>query len=283
MKLPVKTTLVGLATVIVMPALAQGSPWLPVPKTGTVNVTQASQDTNHFYRGEERRALPFMSLEQSTTWFHVTYGVADALAVDARIGRSKVEAGGPLGEEEGSTDMTLGATWRFADEDISEWGGPSAAVRFGIVRAGDYDVGMPHAIGDGGDGFEVSLLVGKILAEQLALAAELGQRSLNNDIPRQTLINLTAQWLTPVSGLSLRAQYHRQDSSGSLDIGGEGFAPARFPEVAEDISRISVGASYSIGAVSLGVDKFDTQDGRNTGDFDAWAATVTYYFDLFAP
>ena len=290
MKLSLNLILTGVFGLAASPALAQGSPWLPVPKTGSITVTQVSQEATHFYRGPNgtaRGALPFGNLEQSTTWFTANYGIADAVAVDGRIGRSMVEAGGPFADDEqkGSADMSLGLTWRVVDEDTSEAGMPSVAVRFGIIRAGDYDVGMPHAIGDGGDGFEVSVHVGKVIGP-IALAAEYGIKSLNNDIPRASTLAATAHWFTPVPGLSVRAQYHSQRSDGSLNIGtpeGPPAHPDRFPEVAEEVDRISVGATYSFGALSVGVDRFDTRDGRNTGDFDAWAASVSYSFDLFRP
>ena len=282
--------LTGLFGLVATPVLAQGSPWIPVPKTGSITITQVSQEATHFYRGPNgtaRGALPFGSLEQSTTWITANYGIADALAVDGQLGRSTVEAGGPFADDEqnGSADMSFGLTWRVIDEDVSETGMPSVALRFGIIRAGDYDVGMPHAIGDGGDGFEMSVHVGKVMGP-IALAAEFGIKSLNNDIPQATTLAATAHWFTPVPGLSIRAQYYSQGSDGSLNIGtpdGPPAHPDRFPQVAEEVDRFSVGATYSFGALSVGLDSFDTRDGRNTGDFDAWAASISYNFDLFKP
>ena len=280
----------GVAACVAAPAFAQGSPWLPVPKTGAVTVTQVSQEATHYYRGPSgtaRGALSFGSLKQNTTWLTANYGIADAVAVDGRIGRATVEAGGPFAsdDQDGSTDMSLGLTWRIADEDTTDNGMPSVALRFGIIRAGDYDVGMPHAIGDGGDGFEMSVHVGKVIGP-VALAAGYGIKSLNNDIPRATTVTAQAHWFTPLPGLSLRAEYHSQRSDGSLNIGtpdGPPAHPDRFPEVAEEVDRISVGASYAFGPLTVGIDRFDTRDGRNTGDFDVWAATIGYNFDVFQP
>lgn len=266
---------------ITLPLLAQSSPWLPVPKTGSVTVSQVSQTADRFYRGSSAIGIPFGDLEQDTTWVSLAYGVTDAFAVDARIGRSAADAG-PVGEDKGGTDTTVGVTWRLLDEDADP-GMPSIAVRAGLVVAGDYDVGMPNAIGDGGDGYEASLLVGKIIAEQFALSADLGVRSLDNDVPQQTLFTATAHWVTPIPALSVRAQYHQQRSDGDLDIGGSGFSPPRFPEVTEDIDRVSVGATFSQGPFSIGVDRFNTTGARNTGDFDAWAVSVGYHFDLYRP
>jgi len=268
------------AGAIAVPAWAQSSPWLPVPKTGTISVIQVSQNAERFYRGESARALPFGELEQNTTWVNVQYGFSDAVAIDARLGRSAATAG-PLGEDTGSTDTTVGVTWRFTDEDVS--GMPNMAVRFAVISAGDYDVGMPNAIGDGGDGYEASFLIGKILAGQLALSAELGMRSVNNNVPDQTTVTATAHWLTPMEGLIVRTQYHQQRSDGELDIGQPGFNPSRFPEVTEDIDRVSIGATVTVGSLAFGIDRFNTIGARNTGDFDSWAMSVSYNFDLFQP
>ena len=96
--------------------------------------------------------------------------------------------------------MSIGLTWRFADEDTSDTGLPSVAVRVGIIRAGDYDVGTPTAIGDGGDGFEASLLVGKAMGP-IAVSAEFGIKSLNNDIPQSTTLAATALLVHPRTGV----------------------------------------------------------------------------------
>ena len=276
-----QVALASVMATITIPLLAESSPWLPVPKTGSVTVSQVSQTADRFYRGSSAIGIPFGDLEQNTTWVSLAYGVTDALAVDARIGRSAADAG-PVGEDKGGTDTTVGLTWRLLDEDADP-GMPSIAVRVALVVAGDYDVGMPNAIGDGGDGYEASLVVGKIIAEQFALSADLGVRSLGNDVPQQTLFTATAHWVTPIPALSVRAQYHQQRSDGDLDIGGSGFSPPRFPEVTEDIDRVSVGASFTQGPFSIGVDRFNTTGARNTGDFNAWAVSVGYHFDLFKP
>lgn len=95
-----------------------------------------------------------------------------------------------------------------------------------------------------------------------------GSPWLNNDIPQATTLAATAHWFTPVPGLSVRAQYYSQGSDGSLNIGAPDGPPAhpdRFPEVAEEVDRLSVGTTYSFGALSVSLDRFDTRDGRNTG------------------
>ena len=264
-------------------ASAEGSPWLPVPKTGSVSLSYISQEADKFYIGSDRRTPGFREIEQTTLWLDANFGLSDALALDLQIGRSESEAKLSLKDQDGRTDLSVGLTWRLVDEDISEAGLPSVALRVGAILAGDYDVGVPNAIGDDADGFEVSAIAGKIFAERFALSGEIGRRSRNDGVPSETFFNAAAHYQI-ASRLSLSARYQRIDSSGSLDIMGPGFNPTRFPEVTEDIERVSLGVSYRLtDQLSLAVNWFDTIDGRNTSDFEALAATLTYHFDLYRP
>lgn len=261
---------------------AEGSPWLPIPKSGSISVAHVYQDAEKFYRGKDRRRLPFGGIEQSTTWVSLNYGLADSLAVDVQGGYSEVEADNGM-ESDGMTDTTIGLTWRVIDEDISDAGAPSIAVRVAGIIAGDYDVGMPWSIGDGGDGFEGSLIAGKIFNNRFALSAEVGRRERNNNVPGETFLNAAAYFLVSPK-LSLSARYHKTMSDGDLDIGGYGFSPARFPETDEDIDRVAVGGSFNLtDQISLGLNWFSIVDGRNTADFDAILGTVTYTFDFYNP
>ena len=269
-----------LITVVSTPVWAQGSAWLPIPKSGSLSVSHVYQDAEKFYRGKDRRRLPFGGIEQSTTLASLNYGLTDSLAVDVQGGYSEVETDNGM-ESDGMIDTTVGLTWRVVDEDISEAGAPSIAVRVAGIIAGDYDTGMPQAIGDGGDGFEASLIAGKIFDNRFALSAEVGRRERNDSVPGETFLNAGAYMLVSPK-LSLSVQYHKTMSDGDLDIGGPGFNPTRFPETDEDIDRIAVGGSFNLtGQLSLGLNWFSVLDGRNTADFDAILGTVTYTFDFY--
>ena len=271
-----------LITVISTPAWADGSPWLPIPKSGSLSISHVYQDAEKFYRGKHLRRLPFGGIEQSTTLATLNYGLTDSLALDAQGGYSEVETDNGM-ESDGMIDTTVGLTWRVVDEDVSEIGAPSIALRVAGIIAGDYDTGMPQAIGDGGDGFEASLIAGKIIDGRFALSGEIGRRERNDNVPGETFLN-TAAYVLVSPKLSLSAQYHKTLSDGDLDIGGPGFSPARFPETDEDIDRVSVGASLNLtNHFSLGLNWFKVLDGRNTADFNAILGTVTYTFDFYNP
>ena len=283
------------------PAQAGGSVWLPAPGTGSVTASYVSQSADNLWVGDTGPdPLPFRGLDQTTFLVDVTCGITDAVALDASVGRSEVSPthGMPIPiTSEGTTDLNLGATWRFQDEVLSD--GPSMAVRFGLILAGNYEAGGaspvevmgdasrvgpgPTAIGDGADGFERSGIVGKVFGGRLALLAEVGTRNRTSDVPRETFANLDAHWITgPYVVLS--ARYHMQSSSGDLDIGpppgpgAHGSYWYRFPHVAEDVSRVSLGGTLSFDRINVGVHWFRVLDGRNTAEFDAVGGTFTYNF-----
>ncbi|MCY4155038.1 MAG: hypothetical protein OXF58_06895 [Gammaproteobacteria bacterium] len=262
------------------PVWAQGTPWLPIPKSGSASVSYVYQDAEKFYRGKSKVQLPFQGIEQSTVLISLNYGLTDALAFDVQGGHSDVNRDIGPGDS-GMMDTTLGLTWRVLDEEISEAGAPSVAIRVAGIIAGDYETGFPHAIGDGGDGFEASLLAGKIFDNRFALSGEIGRRERSNKIPGETYLNISA-YLIPAPRLILQAQYHKTMADGDLDIGAPGFSPARFPETDEDVDRIALGGTFSLtDNISLGFNWFSVLDGRNTADFEAFMGTASINFDLY--
>jgi len=55
-----------------------------------------------------------------------------------------------------------------------------------------------------------------------------------------------------------------------------------FPLVAEELERVSVGASFQLtDQLGLGLKWFNVIDGRNTGECDAFAVNATWCFDLY--
>lgn len=294
---------IGFSLTYTSQALADGSVWLPSPGTGSLSVSYVSQDADELWvGGDGPRPIPFQGLDQSTILLNGSYGLSDALALDVEIGRSEVSPkhGRPIPKSEsGITDLEIGLTWRFLDEIISE--GPSMAVRFGAVLAGNYDTGGrgpaesdvmgnvnlvgagPTAIGDGGSGIEVSGIVGKILNDRFAVSAELGISNRSNDVPRETFLNFDAHMFAS-DNLILSGQYHIQKSSGDLNIGpppgpgAHGTYWERFPEVAEDVNRLSLSATLVLESIDLGLHWFKVLDGRNTAEFQAFGATATLNF-----
>lgn len=262
--------------------LGKGSVWLPAPGAASITVSRVSQSADDFWHivdGKmEHTAFP-PGLEQTATFINGSYGISDAFALDAEIGWS--EASNTKASVhptlDGRTDLNVGLTWRIVDEVTSD--SPSIAVRAGAILAGDYEVNYPTAIGLGANGFELSGVVGKIFDDRFALSAELGTRNRADDIPRETFVNLDAHVIVG-SNLVFSAQYHIQRSDGDADIHGPGFTRFVLPFVAEDIDRVGIGGTFSVGDIDVGIQWFNVVDGRNTADFDAVAATFSYNFEL---
>jgi hypothetical protein len=274
--------------------LAEGSPWLPEPSSGNINLSYVYQNADKFYNKERRVLTPGggEDLEQQTVWLSANYAIMDNLAIDMKTGWAKSQFAlvGPTISEsfDGMVDSSIGITWRFVDEWISESGLPSMAIRVAGIIAGDYETGYINSIGDGGDGGEISFLMGKIFGDKLGLSTEVGYRDRTDEIPEEIFVNLGAYYLMGPMTASL--EYKWNNALDGLQIGEPGFAPdpinqpklRRFPELEEDFRAIAFGLSYRIGeTVNIGVNFASVVDGRNTNDANAVGLTIGYSFDTF--
>lgn len=240
------------------PTWAQGSPWIAEPRTGSINISYVNQNALQFFRQTTKVKGPLeatgANLAQNTLWFGVNYAINDSLALDVQSAwaRSFVEgAVGPSGGREsysGLIDSNVAVTWRIVDELVSD--APSVAVRVGAIVAGGYDTGYINSLGDGGNGVEASLIVGKFW-DVAGASAEVGFRYRAStdvnpmavggseaggervDIPEDMFLNLGV--LIPAgSRITFGVDYRMVDALSGIDIGGEGFSPSRFPGLEED-------------------------------------------------
>ena len=274
--------------------LADGSAWLPEPSSGNINLSYIYQSADKFYNRERRVATPGggEDLEQQTIWLTANYALTDSLAIDLKTGWAEsqfVLAGPTISESfDGMTDSSIGITWRFVDEWISASGLPSMAFRIAGIIAGDYETGYINSIGDGGDGGEISLLVGKIFGDKLGLSGEIGYRDRTDGVPEEVFGNIGAYYLMGAMTASL--EYKWNNSIDGLQIGEPGFAPdpvnqpmlRRFPELEEDYRIVGFGLSFSVAeTTNIGINIASVVDGRNANDSNAIGLTLGYSFDTF--
>lgn len=275
------------AAFLLLPAaslFAQGSPWIGEPRTGSITITYGRQAATEFYRADVKGPTPGdgANLSQTTGWIDVNYAITDAIAVDLRSGLGRSHIPGPVGptpEESfsGLVDTNVSVTWRVVDELVTS-GAPSVAIRAGVIAAGGYETGYINSLGDGGNGFETSVLVGKF-GDRFGLSGEVGYRTRSNDIPSDTFINLAGFF--PVNDrITIAADYRIVNGSDSgLDIGGPGFSPDRFPELQEDAQLVG-GRVLAVVNDSISVSGFYGRiiGGRNTAASGIIGLGVTYSF-----
>ena len=247
-----------LACLSAQPALAQGTPWIAEPRTGSINISYVNQNALEFFRQTTKTQGPLeatdANLGQNTVWFGVNYAINDAVALDVQSAwaRSFVAgAAGPAGGQEsysGLFDSNVAVTWRIVDELVSD--APSIAVRVGAIIAGGYDTGYINSVGDGGNGVETSLILGKFW-DAAGVSAEIGYRNRTStevnpmalgggmaagervDIPEDMFFNL-GLFIPAGSRVTIGVDYRMVNALSGIDIGGEGFSPSRFPGLEED-------------------------------------------------
>lgn len=265
-------------------AFAAASPWLAEPGTGYASVSWVSQSADEFFLAEQKMPTPGggEDLRQDTLWLLGNYAMSDNVGLDVQVGFASGEFGGPTTADtdsfSGRADTSIGFTWRVVDEIVSSV--PSMAIRVGAIVAGDYETGHINSLGDGGDGTEASIIVGKFIGDRLGVSAEAGVRNRNNGIPRNYFGNLAAILL--VGKVSFGLDYRVVKSEPGLDIGGVGFSPPRFPQVREERQLLGGQVLYNVSDnSSLGLFYVVVNDGRNTPASRAFGSSFTYSFGGF--
>lgn len=288
MKIFTRISAFTMAAVFGAQALAAGSPWLPAPQGGNIAVSYVDQSATEFFRQQSKVPTPGggHELSQQTFWVSGTYGVSDAVALDFQLGRAEssyaVGPGLPPSKADISdlTDINIGVTWRVADEVVNP-SLPSIALRAGLIRAGNYEVGLINSLGDGGDGFEVSAMAGKFLGGNFALSGEIGYRdrdSDTHDIPANWFYRFRAG-LFLSSQFSVSLNYDIEDATEGLNIGVPPFSPARFPDLEEDIHLLGPAVNFVVSdQVSISGSWARVIDGRNTAVSDVFGFTLNYSF-----
>ena len=264
-------------------ANAGNSAWLPAPGGGSVSLSLIYQNAGEFYRGSEKVPGPLAEddLTQKTAMVQVKYGLMDYVALDLSVGGSEASKSGAgpkeSESERGVTDVNVGVTVRVVDEAVTQQA-PSIAFRVGAIKSGSYDTGYINSIGDGGDGFEISGIIGKFLSDNFAISGELGYRVRNEDIPDAIFANVTGSLIfADMFGLSLN--YKMENSTDGIDIGSEGFAPSRFPETEEDTHTLGSTLTFLVGGgASISGSYARVIDGRNTGEYNVFAVSLGYSF-----
>ncbi len=292
-----------LACLSAQPALAQGTPWIAEPGTGSINISYVNQNALEFFRQTTKVKGPLeatgANLAQNTVWIGVNYALHDALALDVQTAWAQSFVAGAVGPAGGSEsysglfDSNVALTWRIVDELISD--APSVAVRVGAIVAGGYDTGYINSLGDGGNGVEASLLVGKFW-DAVGVSAELGYRNRTStevnplavgagmaagetvDIPEDVFFNL-GFFVPAGSRVTIGVDYRMVNALSGIDIGGEGFSPSRFPGLEED-GHIVGGRVIANVTEYVSVNGFFGQvvAGRNTANSRIFGVGLSYGF-----
>ena len=266
-------------------AFADGSAWLTEPNTGYFSLSYVTQSADDYYRqtcpptrrtASTRCNLPG-DLVQDTTWLVASYGISDSVAIDARIGHATSDLGGQGYSD--LVDSTIGVTWRVLDETITDY--PSVALRAGLIVAGGYETGQLTSLGDGGDGFEASVIAGKFVSSRVGVSMEVGIRDRGDGIPANLFTNLSGVLLAS-NRLVLSLDYRRVDSADGFDIGERGFTPDKFPATQEESELVSASAFVNLtDKLSASLVYGTVVDGRNTANSDIVGISLNYSFDLY--
>ena len=283
MKMTLRTAFLAALTALAMPALpafAAEAPWLPSPGSNSLAFSFTNQKADTFRAGDMLGQLP-ATLKQDTFKLNYSYGIADSLALDIETGYAKskfivVPGLAPNGGESGVTDSRIGLRFRVLDDQADA----PLTITLGAaaILKGSYNTGSLPAIGDGANALEISASAGKAITSNFNIYGTLGYRDRKAPVPKESFYAVGLNF-NPTSQLSFSLKHEEVRSKGSLDIGGPGFSPARFPEVKEDYGFTSVGASLRFSRnLGVGLQFGEKKGKRNTAESKVYGLSLNTSF-----
>ncbi len=270
-----------LAGLLLLPApmlLADGSPWIADDGSASVSVNVTSGSTRDFFIGENSSDLGG-ELEGTYVWLNGNYGYDDIWAFDIRTGYAETSFTGSTRDQSDIADTTLGVSYQFINEFEADNGWPTISGRLAYTHGGDYDPNLIEAIGDGGSGVDLSLLVGKSLNSSVAVYGDLTYRQRDNDIPDGFKYLLSAYYTSPVPGLGFQLAFAGLRTDSDVNIGGPNFGVDQFAQTDRDSDFLVGGVNYSFdNGLAVGVSYTAVLSGKNVADTDVTNVSVSYRF-----
>ena len=283
-------TLLAAATAV--PAIATELPWLPPRASATLKLEASQAAADAFLVAGTSAELTHGTLDTEVRSIRVTYGLGDSWAIDG--GTGTVDASAPaLDQVAGGSGPEVGLIWRPVNEQVTP-GAPSVALRVGWMGAGDYPADLVHAPGPASGGYAISAAVGKVFREALSFSASFGGRLYAEPVPAVLSARVSAALLSQPQtlqrilggmegGMIFRASYRRDFSTGDLDV-ADPYLPDldddRFPELAREFTRASLGVAVAAGPMEIAAEGFRYLGGRNVAELNGVTVGVTLKADL---
>lgn len=258
--------------------LADGSPWILPHGATNVSLSVISGSASDFFINEESTDLGG-DISGTFVWLNASRGYDDIWAFEFRTGYAESDFEGSPTEESDITDTTIGASYQFFNEFELDNGYPTITGRLTYTIGGNYNTDVIEAVGDGADGFDASLLVGKSITSTVSLFGDLTYRQRNQDVADAFKYLLGVFYSTPIQGLGLQASLGGIRSDSDIDLGTPNFTFDQFSEVDRDSDLFIVGASYGFGGgFNVGATYTSLLDGKNVSDTDTISLTAGYSF-----
>lgn len=270
-----------LAVLLLLPASAvhaDGSPWIAGDGETTISVDVTGGSTRDFFLGETSIDLGG-ELKGTYTWFNGNYGYDDVWAFDIRTGYAETSLEGSNGDQNGVTDTTLGASYQFTNEFESDNGLPTVTGRLAYTIGGDYDPNVIQAIGDGGSGVDLSLLVGKSLSSSFAVSADLTYRQRDNNIPDGFKYLLSGFYTSQIPGLGFRLALAGLRTDSDINFGDSQIRVDQFSQTDRDSDFLIGGVNYGFdNGIGLGFSYTALLSGKNIADTNIPNLSISYSF-----
>ncbi len=261
---------------------AADTPWLGEEGDQSFSSSVVYEEFVDFWKGKKKAKLP-SDIQQWTAWLNYNYNLTDELALSITSGYTTTHfAPGSRGDFSGIADSKLSIKYLLNDEFADGFLPLTVTAQAAGIVAGTYQqasLGNPHSPGDGANGLEISLLLGKIFDFGVSIYGDVGYRWRDSGVPNDLFFSTGASYQF-LPSWSASARYIGVIGQSGLDIGVPPFdKTVGFPKLKEVVHTMEFGLNWNISYEhSIGFNYARVVNGRNTGQSDAFSASYSFQF-----
>ena len=259
-----------------------GTPWLGEEGDQTFSSSLVYEEFIDFWKGKQKAKLG-SDIQQWTVWLNYNYNLTDELALSITTGYTNTHfALATRGDFNGVTDSKFSVKYLLNDEFADGFLPLTVTAQAAGIVAASYQKaspGNPHSPGDGANGLETSLLIGKMFDFGISIFGDVGYRWRDSSVPNDLFFSAGSSYQF-LPDWSASARYIGVIGQSGLDIGVPPFDKnVGFPKLKEVVYIMEYGLNWNISYEhSLGINYARIVDGRNTGQSDAFSATYSFLF-----
>lgn len=258
------------------------TPWLGEEGDQTFSSSFVYEEFIDFWKGKNKAKLG-SDISQWTVWLNYNYNLTDELAFSITSGYTNTHySPSSRGDFSGISDSKFSIKYLLNDEFSDSFLPLTVTAQAAAIVAGTYQKaspGNPHSPGDGANGLETSLLIGKMFDFGVSIYGELGYRWRDSEVPNDLFFSAGSAYQF-LPDWSINARYIGIKGQSGLDIGVPPFNQnVGFPKLKEVVYAMEYGLNWNISFEhSLGFNYARVVDGRNTGQSDIFSGTYSFHF-----
>lgn len=274
------TIVLALAVMVATSVPAAANPFTLQKGQSDVSFTAFLWEIDEYFNGNgESRDLDF-TIEQTDFLIGVDHGLTDRVTLRLSVPWSSSERevipgfdSGSLAVNDGVSDAQLGLVWRLNSPERRT----GIALIAGLKWAGEYEIDVVNAPGDGNFDAELLFSVGR-QSDRASISLDVGYRFRSGGPENEWLARVEGSWLAS-RRVMLVGVLDWVDSQGGLKITPTTGIFFPYSRTEEDLLRLTVGGLVSVtDRLGIFTSWASTLDGRSTARGSQWGLGTAVSF-----